>query len=37
MILDNNENTTYKMKKAEMLSKVLTPREKEIISLRFCF
>lgn len=37
MILDNNENTTYKMKKAEMLSKVLTPREKEIISLRFGF
>jgi len=37
MILDNNENTTYKMKKAEMLSKVLTPREKEIITLRFGF
>ena len=37
MILDNNENTTYKTKKTEMLNKVLTPREKEIISLRFCF
>ena len=37
MILDNNENTTYKTKKTEMLNKVLTPREKEIISLRFGF
>jgi RNA polymerase sigma factor (sigma-70 family) len=37
MDLHNTEGITYINKKSEMLNKVLTPREKEIIALRFGF
>jgi RNA polymerase primary sigma factor len=37
MALKNKECANYRERKSEMLNKILTPREKEIISLRFGF